>query len=284
MRYMLGVMMLSVLMLAGCTQQKSAPVNNLQGYWVNLSKPKTEHTLQAAPVSHTQTDMKSVPREQAAHIATAHEFKTTEHHAEKREHHAKKAQRHGRTMAHHYVKQHHEAIQRKPVVKTVHHQAVQPKPAVKTVRHQAVQATPVTPAAPVKHVAVVPHQVIAAHATGWLWPVKGTVVQGFTQKDKSITIAGGAFAPVAAAKSGKVIFAGFGVKRLGKMIIIQHAGGFLTAYGHNAKLLVKEGQQVKAGDTIAEMGPVKKSNRGEVIFEIRYGGQSVNPVLYLPTM
>jgi len=83
-----------------------------------------------------------------------------------------------------------------------------------------------------------------------------------------------------AASGGKVIYSGSDLRGYGKLIIIKHNKTFLSVYAHNNKLLVKEGQQVTAGQKIAEMGNTD-SNTVKLHFEIRQQGKSVDPAKYL---
>lgn len=115
----------------------------------------------------------------------------------------------------------------------------------------------------------------------WGWPAKGKVIQGFTTTTKGIDIAGNSGDPIEVAAAGKVIFAGDGPRGLGNLIIVEHSNGFITAYAHNKTLLVKEGQVVKLGAKIAEMGQ-SDTTSVRLHFEIRRRGTPVDPLQYLP--
>lgn len=117
----------------------------------------------------------------------------------------------------------------------------------------------------------------------WIWPVKGRVVTNFfpEQGKKGIDIAGQKGKQIVAAAAGQVAYSGSGLSGYGNLIIIKHEGQFLTAYGNNLKNYVKEGQKVKAGTVIAEIGMIGRKFWG-VHFEIRKAGQPVNPMRYLP--
>jgi len=115
----------------------------------------------------------------------------------------------------------------------------------------------------------------------WGWPAKGKIIQGFTTTTKGIDIAGSSGDPIEAAAAGKVIFAGDGPRGLGNLIIVEHSNGFITAYAHNKTLLVKEGQVVKRGTKIAEMGQ-SDTTSVRLHFEIRTRGTPVDPLQYLP--
>ena len=84
-----------------------------------------------------------------------------------------------------------------------------------------------------------------------------------------------------AAAAGKVVYAGTGLRGYGKLIIVKHNSSFLSAYGHNRKRLVKEGDRVQAGQVIAEMGS-SGANRDSLHFEVRRNGKPANPLDFLP--
>lgn len=111
-----------------------------------------------------------------------------------------------------------------------------------------------------------------------LWPAQGNVVTSFgTDGSKGVDIAGKVGSPVRASAAGKVVYAGSGLRAYGQMIIVKHGSDFLTAYAHNNKLLVHEGESVKQGDTIAEMG-TGPSGKPLLHFELRKGGKAVDPM------
>jgi lipoprotein NlpD len=115
----------------------------------------------------------------------------------------------------------------------------------------------------------------------WGWPAKGKIIQGFTPATKGIDIAGSTGDPIEAAANGKIIFAGDGPRGLGNLVIVEHSDGFITAYAHNKTLLVKEGQVVKRGTKIAEMGQ-SDTTSVRLHFEVRRRGTPVDPLQYLP--
>ena len=118
----------------------------------------------------------------------------------------------------------------------------------------------------------------------WQWPAKGKVIRRFSKKDngyKGILIANKRNTAIHAASHGTVVYAGSALKGYGQLIIVKHNDDYLSAYAHNKRLLVKEIQEVKAGQLIAEMGSSDAKMTG-LRFEIRYRGKSVNPVKYLP--
>ncbi len=115
------------------------------------------------------------------------------------------------------------------------------------------------------------------------WPARGTMVASFNgTNSKGIDIANAAGTPVVAAAAGTVVYAGDGLRGYGNLLIIKHNADFLTAYAHNRRLLVKEGQSVAQGQQIAEMGD-SDNDRIALHFELRYKGQSIDPVRYLQT-
>ncbi len=116
----------------------------------------------------------------------------------------------------------------------------------------------------------------------WLWPAHGRVVANFVpeQGKKGLDIAGKKGDKIYASGSGSVAYAGSGLAGYGNLIIIRHDSQYLTAYGNNARNLVSEGQAVKAGQVIADMGVVDRRFWG-VHFEVRQSGKPVNPLNYL---
>ncbi|MAF84383.1 MAG: peptidoglycan DD-metalloendopeptidase family protein [Gammaproteobacteria bacterium] len=124
----------------------------------------------------------------------------------------------------------------------------------------------------------------AAVPVTWKWPVNGAVIAmfGATAKTQSgVHIAGKRGQPVHAAASGEVVYAGSGLPGYGQLLIIKHTSNYLSAYGHNQKLVVGEGDRVKGGQLIAKMGE-GPSKRPLLHFEIRRSGKPVNPLRYLP--
>ncbi len=117
----------------------------------------------------------------------------------------------------------------------------------------------------------------------WSWPAQGKLVSGFNASDAipGIDIAGKVGEPVRAAADGVVVYSGNGLVGYGELIIIKHSDNYLSAYGHNSKRLVKEGDHVKAGEEIALMG-ASGAPRNELGFQIRYKGKPVDPLKYLP--
>ncbi len=123
-----------------------------------------------------------------------------------------------------------------------------------------------------------------AGGVSWRWPAAGEVIGTFVAGDQThqgIDIAGREGDPVVAAADGDVVYSGNGLIGYGDLIIIKHNANFLSAYGHNRKRLVQEGEHVKAGQRIAEMG-ASSAARDELHFEIRRNGKPVNPLDYLP--
>jgi len=117
----------------------------------------------------------------------------------------------------------------------------------------------------------------------WMWPVKGKVLAPFSESSKGMDIAGRKGAPVVAAASGRVVYAGAGLRGYGKLIIIKHNNTWLSAYAHNDNLLVKEQQDVRKGQRIAEMGS-SDSDQVKLHFEVRRVGKPVDPQKILPAM
>ncbi|MBU9254219.1 peptidoglycan DD-metalloendopeptidase family protein [Burkholderia multivorans] len=115
------------------------------------------------------------------------------------------------------------------------------------------------------------------------WPATGVVTTPFTTgKTRGIVIAAsGPDHTVRAAANGRVVYAGSGVKAYGPLVILKHDNGLITAYGHNDKLLVNEGDAVRVGQPVAKMG-TDASGRATFEFEVRQNGKVVDPMGFLP--
>lgn len=123
----------------------------------------------------------------------------------------------------------------------------------------------------------------SAIKTRWQWPARGRVLSRFNAKAgrKGIDIAGRQGQPIKAASGGKVVYKGSGLRGYGNLVIIKHNRDFLSAYAHCNKILVNEGDVIKHGKQIASIGS-SGTNRAKLHFEIRYRGNPVNPMKYLP--
>ena len=123
-----------------------------------------------------------------------------------------------------------------------------------------------------------------ASGIAWRWPVVGKLLRTFSGRGsgrQGIAIAGELGRRVVATAAGEVAYSGEGLVGYGKLIIIQHRNDFLSAYGHNDRLLVREGERVRAGQEIARMGRTA-ARRPQLHFEIRHRGRPVDPLRYLP--
>jgi lipoprotein NlpD len=125
---------------------------------------------------------------------------------------------------------------------------------------------------------------VAKTKLAWRWPAEGKLLKRFSGKNglsKGIDIGGNLGEPVLAASSGRVVYAGDGLRGYGKLIIVKHSDKFLSAYAHCRKIIVREGDEVTVGTKIAEMGS-SGTNTVKLHFEIRFDGQPVDPLKYLP--
>lgn len=118
----------------------------------------------------------------------------------------------------------------------------------------------------------------------WVWPTEGRVKNSFKSGDpvrKGLVIAGREGQDIMASAAGQVVYSGNGLIGYGELIIVKHSEEMLSAYAHNRRRLVKEGEQVRQGQKIAELG---RNGRNEPVlhFEIRRKGQPVDPLKYLP--
>ena len=120
-----------------------------------------------------------------------------------------------------------------------------------------------------------------ANTLNMVWPAKGSIIVRFTSETKGIDIAGTVGDPVVAAASGKVVYAGNGVRGLGNLVILDHGSGFITAYAHNERLMVKAGDSVTKGSQVAALGQ-SDTTSPRLHFEVRRNGTPVDPLRYLP--
>lgn len=141
-------------------------------------------------------------------------------------------------------------------------------------------ATPSTGASGVS----APAPVVATGPVAWRWPADGQLVGRFVDGESTrqgIDIAGQSGQEVRAAADGVVVYSGSGLVGYGELIIIKHTDEWLSAYGHNRRRLVEEGQSVRGGQQVAEMGR-SGASRDMLHFEIRRNGRPVDPLQHLP--
>ena len=121
-----------------------------------------------------------------------------------------------------------------------------------------------------------------ASPIAFAWPTKGAVIATFEEpRNKGIDIAGSEGEPVAAAADGEVAYVGSALRGYGNLVIIKHSDDFVSAYAHNKQVVVKQGQTVKKGQRIADLGK-SDADRPKLHFEIRRQGKPVDPIRYLP--
>lgn len=138
--------------------------------------------------------------------------------------------------------------------------------------------TPAKPAAPS------PAPAASAGPLSWQWPANGPLLGRFAANKvgrQGILIGGKSGDPVRAAEAGVVVYRGNGLTGYGNLLIIKHSETWLSAYAHNERMLVKEGERIKAGQTVATLGDTGTS-RMQLHFEIRRNGKPVDPLGLLP--
>jgi len=146
--------------------------------------------------------------------------------------------------------------------------------------------TPVAPAVPVVPTAPVTAPVVtstASSALRWVRPTTGAVSENFNLANnvKGTRYSGNVGDAVFAAADGQVVYAADGLKEYGNLVLIKHINGYITAYAHNSKIIVKSGDNVKAGQKVAEIGS-SGTNRTMLEFQVRLDGKPINPVGVLP--
>ncbi|EXS36532.1 peptidoglycan DD-metalloendopeptidase family protein [Acinetobacter pittii] len=117
----------------------------------------------------------------------------------------------------------------------------------------------------------------------WIKPNNGPVIQGFNLANnvKGIRYGGNQGDPIYAAADGQVVYAADGLKEYGNLVLIKHIDGYISAYAHNSKMFVKSGDNITAGQKIAEMGSTGAS-QVMLEFQIRLDGKPINPINLLP--
>ncbi|MGB5832778.1 MAG: peptidoglycan DD-metalloendopeptidase family protein [Thiohalocapsa sp.] len=124
----------------------------------------------------------------------------------------------------------------------------------------------------------------ARSGINWQWPLRGPLKQGFRAGDRTrsgIRIGASPGTPVGSAADGTVVYSGSGLKGYGNLIIVKHNNSYLSAYGYNRRLIVREGDKVKRGQRLADVG--QAANGDSLLhFEIRKDGVAVDPLRFLP--
>ena len=141
---------------------------------------------------------------------------------------------------------------------------------------------------PVKNVSRIPKNDQSTKLKlAWRWPTIGRVVQTYSATDperKGIRISGVSGQTVVATEAGRVVYSGSGLVGYGNLVIIKHDHNYLSAYGYNKKLLVKEGDVVARGEQIAQMGSPRNGAESVLHFEIRKEGRPIDPLPLLPRL
>ncbi|HEX7155972.1 MAG TPA: peptidoglycan DD-metalloendopeptidase family protein [Burkholderiaceae bacterium] len=123
---------------------------------------------------------------------------------------------------------------------------------------------------------------LAEPNAGWTWPAAGKLLERFdAARNKGIDIGGSLGSSVVAANDGQIVYVGSGLRGYGNLVIIKHTDDYVSAYAHNQQILVKQGQTVKRGQPIAELGQTDAPDP-RLHFEIRRKGKPVDPLAYLP--
>ncbi|MEY2883614.1 MAG: hypothetical protein RL490_1338 [Pseudomonadota bacterium] len=151
--------------------------------------------------------------------------------------------------------------------------AVKPAPKPATAAPTRPTTTPIVPA---------PLPVLTGDAPAFRWPVEGRILSGFGAKpggrfNDGVNLKASAGAPVRAAGDGVVAYAGDAIPAFGNLLLIKHAGGWVTAYGHAEALLVARGARVRQGDVIARAGATGAVTEPQLHFELRRGRTPVDP-------
>jgi murein DD-endopeptidase MepM/ murein hydrolase activator NlpD len=163
----------------------------------------------------------------------------------------------------------------------------EPKPRPPAEIEPAAGPQPSPPQQSQQEAVATPPSVPSRGGRSFLWPVHGRLIAGYGAGDggthnDGINIAAPAGTVVLAADAGTVAYAGNELRGYGNLVLIKHAGGWMTAYAHNSKLLVKRGDKVKRGQPIARVGKSGAVAEPQLHFEIRRGSKPLDPADYLP--
>ena len=157
------------------------------------------------------------------------------------------------------------------------------------IKRQTIALPTTQPVTPVTQPSTVPstNTTVASVAPNsslrWIKPTNGPVIQGFNLANnvKGIRYGGNQGDPIYAAADGQVVYAADGLKEYGNLVLIKHIDGYISAYAHNSKMFVKSGDNITAGQKIAEMGSTGAS-QVMLEFQIRLDGKPINPINLLP--
>lgn len=165
-------------------------------------------------------------------------------------------------------------IQRQTVQLPTNTQTTYPLPVTQTQTK-----VPVTPTSTV----VTTQNMVKPTTLRWVKPFNGSVSENFNLASnvKGLRYSGNVGDPIFAAADGQVVYAADGLKEYGNLVLIKHIDGYITAYAHNSKILVKSGQNVLAGQQVAQMGS-SGATRTMLEFQVRLDGKPINPANILP--
>lgn len=162
------------------------------------------------------------------------------------------------------------------------HSGYEPQPMSKS----SPQSSDPLPVAPANRAKITKKNPSKAQRLVWQWPSQGELISTFNAKDsqrQGIQISGKSGQLIVAAAAGKVVYSGSALAGYGQLLIIKHNETYLSAYGHNRKILVQEGDAITTGQPIAEMGSFGVE-RPLLHFEIRAAGKPINPLKVLPPL
>lgn len=118
----------------------------------------------------------------------------------------------------------------------------------------------------------------------WVRPSRGPLTSGYGHRwgrmHRGIDFGAPYGSPIFAAAAGVVTFSG-GMGGYGRLVTIRHKNGWVTAYGHMSRIVVRQGQRVTAGQVVAYVGSAGRSTGPHLHFEVRKGGRYLNPIPFL---
>lgn len=157
-------------------------------------------------------------------------------------------------------------------------------PTASSAKTQMATSNPVTPVPSASKTNLTPLPTVGG--TQFMWPVKGDVIGQYGRQpdgsnQEGIIISANSGTPILASAAGDVAYVGAALPEFGQMVIIRHAGGYMTSYAHAQEIIVGKGQHVQQGDVIGYVGKSGNAPSPRLHFTIRADKKTVDPMPFL---